>query len=211
VLSESELALVAMDREQWSEAAGRLERALAVVDKHRMHDYATSVLVFAVAARVAVHRGDLDQADRLIARAMRARPSCTFVLPFLAVGARLQLAKVHLARGDLSTARHLLREMDDIMLHRPDLGALVDQVTALRGLLTSSTQGEPGGGPPLTAAELRLLPYLQTHLTLAEIGERLFISRNTVGSEVTSIYRKLGVSSRTEAVRQATAIGLLGG
>ena len=75
----------------------------------------------------------------------------------------------------------------------------------------SSTQGEPGGAPPLTAAELRLLPYLQTHLTLAEIGERLFVSRNTVGSEVTSIYRKLGVSSRADAVRQATAVGLLGG
>ncbi len=211
VLSEAELALVAMDRGRWKEAAERLERGLAVVDEHRMHDYATSVLVVAVAARHAVHRGDLEQADRLIARAMRARPSCTFAMPFMAVGVRLQLAKVHLARGNISTARHLLREIDDILLHRPDLGALVDQVSALRGLLTSSTQGEPGGAPPLTAAELRLLPYLQTHLTLAEIGERLFVSRNTVGSEVTSIYRKLGVSSRADAVRQATAVGLLGG
>ena len=99
VLSESELALVAMDRGRWEEAAGRVERALAVVDEHRMHDYATSVLVVAVAARLAVHRGDLEQADRLIARAMRARPSCTFVMPFIAVGVRIQLAKVHLARG----------------------------------------------------------------------------------------------------------------
>ena len=62
-----------------------------------MHDYATSVLAFAAAARLAVHRGDLEEADRQITRAMRARPTCTFVLPFLAVGARLQLAKVHLA------------------------------------------------------------------------------------------------------------------
>jgi LuxR family transcriptional regulator, maltose regulon positive regulatory protein len=46
---------------------------------------------------------------------------------------------------------------------------------------------------------------------LADIGERLFVSRNTVGSEVASIYRKLGVSSRADAVRQATAVGLLGG
>ena len=99
VLSESELALVAMDRGRWEEAAERLERGLAVVDEHRMHDYATSVLVVAVAARHAVHRGDLEQADRLIARAMRARPSCTFVMPFIAVSVRLQLAKVHLARG----------------------------------------------------------------------------------------------------------------
>jgi len=209
VLSESELALVAMDRGRWEEAARRLERALAVADEHRMQDYATSVLVVAVAARHAVHRGDLEQADRLITRAMRARPSCTFAMPFIAVGVRIQLAKVHLARGDVSTARHLLREIDDILLHRPDLGALVDEVSALRALLTASTQGERGA-PPLTAAELRLLPYLQTHLTFAEIAKRLFVSRNTVGSEVTSIYRKLGVASRADAVGKATAVGLLG-
>jgi LuxR family transcriptional regulator, maltose regulon positive regulatory protein len=189
----------------------RVERALSVIDEHRMYDYATSVLAFAAAARFAVHRGDLGAADREITRAMRARPTCTFVLPFLAVGTRLQLAKVHFARGDHSTAGHLLREIDDILLHRPDLGTLVEQVSELREFLTSSTQGGAIGGPPLTPAELRLLPYLQTHLTISEIGERLFVSRNTVSSEVSSIYRKLGVSSRGEAVRQAEAIGLLGG
>jgi LuxR family maltose regulon positive regulatory protein len=67
------------------------------------------------------------------------------------------------------------------------------------------------GGAPLSPAELRLLPYLQTHLTIREIGDRLFVSRNTVSSEVASIYRKLGVSSRSAAVEQATMIGLLGG
>jgi len=64
---------------------------------------------------------------------------------------------------------------------------------------------------PLTSAELRLLPYLQTHLTIAEIAERLQITRNTVGTEVSAVYRKLGVSSRGEAVGQATQLGLLGG
>ena len=104
-----------------------------------------------------------------------------------------------------STARHLLREIDDILLHRPALGALVDQVSEFREILTASAQVGAAGGSPLTPAELRLLPYLQTHLTFREIGERLFVSRNTVSSEVGSIYRKLGVSSRADAVDQATA------
>ena len=55
----------------------------------------------------------------------------------------------------------------------------------------------PRSREPLTPAELWLLPYLQTHLTMGEIGERLFVSRNTVSSQVTSIYRKLGASSRS--------------
>jgi LuxR family maltose regulon positive regulatory protein len=210
VHSEAELALLAMDGGRWAEAAEHLERALATVDERRLPDYAISVLAFAAAARLAVHRGDRKQADRQLARAMRARPACTFALPHVAVRVRLQLAKVYAALADQATARHLLREIDDILLHRPALGALVDEVSELRGTLTSSAQVAVFGGTPLSPAELRLLPYLQTHLTFRQIGERLFVSRNTVSSEVGSIYRKLGVSSRGDAVHRATTIGLLG-
>jgi LuxR family transcriptional regulator, maltose regulon positive regulatory protein len=211
VLSEAELALLAMDHGQWAQAAGHLELALTAIDAHRMHDYATCVLAFAGAGRLAVHRGDRNEADRQLTQAMRARPSCTFVLPYLAVRLRLEVAKVSWALGDQTTARHLLREIDDILLKRPALGALVDDVSEFRQILTSSPQVGATGVSPLTPAELRLLPYLQTHLTIREIAERLFVSRNTVNSEVSSIYRKLGVSSRNGAVEQATTIGLLGG
>ena len=141
---------------------------------------------------------------------MRARRLCTFVLPWVAVRVRLQLAKVYAALADHATARHLLREIDDILLHRPALGALVDEVTELRRIVAASGHAAKAGKPPLTQAELRLLPYLQTHLTFKQIGERLFVTRNTVSSEVGSIYRKLGVSSRSDAVHQATRVGLLG-
>jgi LuxR family maltose regulon positive regulatory protein len=211
VVSESELALLAMDRGHWSMAAAHLERALAAIDESRMYDYATSVLAYAGAARLAMHRGDRVETDRRLTQAMRARPSLTYMLPTLAVRVRLQLAKMHSALGDHTTARHLLREIDDILLHRPALGSLVDEVADLRRILTASPQGGVAGASALTSAELRLLPYLQTHLTIREIGDRLFVSRNTVSSEVSSIYRKLGVSSRHDAVERATAIGLLGG
>jgi LuxR family maltose regulon positive regulatory protein len=211
VLSESELALLAMDRGRWAAAAGHVERALDVIDDRRVHDYATSVLTFAAAARLAVHQGDRKAADRHLTQAMRARPTCTFVLPFLAVRVRLQLAKVFSATGDITAARHLLKEIDDVLLHRPALGALVDQVDEFRQILTTGAQVGAAGAAPLSPAELRLLPYLQTHLTLREIGERLFVTRNTVSSEIKSIYRKLGVTTRSDAVRQATTVGLLGG
>jgi LuxR family transcriptional regulator, maltose regulon positive regulatory protein len=210
IVSESELALVTMDRGRWAEAADHEERALWAIEETRMPDYATSVLAFAGAARLAVHEGDLEEANRRLTQAMRARPSLTFAIPYLAVRVRLHLAKVYFAMGDAGTARHLLREIDDIVRLRPALGALAEEVSEFRRLVASDAQVEGTGGPPLTSAELRLLPYLQTHLTLREIGERLFVSRNTVNSEVSSIYRKLGVSSRGAAVEQATTIGLLG-
>ena len=211
VLSEAELAMLAMDRGQWSAAVEHVELALAAIDAQRMDDYPTSVLAFAAAARLALHRGDLPEANRQLTRAMRARPILTFVLPGMALRARLQLARVYWAMADHTSARHLLREIDDILLHRPDLGVLGDEAAQFLEVVASSAQSTATGGPPLTPAELRLLPYMQTHLTFREIGERLFVSRNTVSSEVSSIYRKLGVSSRHDAVQQATAIGLLGG
>jgi LuxR family transcriptional regulator, maltose regulon positive regulatory protein len=210
VICDSELALLAMDGGQWREAASRLERALAVIDERRMDDYAYCLLAFAEAARLAVHRGDLTEARRQVAHAMRSRPSATYLLPCIAVRLRLQLAKVCLAVAEVVTVRQLLREIDDILRHRPALGALTEEAEELRGTLASSGGAAETGRSPLSPAELRLLPYLQTHLTAGGIAERLFVSSHTVKAEIKSIYRKLGVSSRDEAVRKATAIGLLG-
>lgn len=211
VVSEAELGLLAMEHGHWAEAEQHVSLALLTIEEVRMHDYATSVLAFAAAARLAVHRGDLKGANIRLTEAMRARPSCTAALPWFAVQSRLQLAKVFWMTGDGATARHLFREIDDILLRRPALGTLLAAVADLREVVSSSSQLDATGASPLTPAELRLLPYLQTHLSIREIAERTYVSRNTVSSQVSGIYRKLGVSSRTDAVKQATEIGLLGG
>ena len=61
----------------------------------------------------------------------------------------------------------------------------------------------------LTERELRILRYLPTMLSNAEIGAEVFVSLNTVKTHLRSIYRKLGASSRAEAVERARALGLL--
>ena len=67
------------------------------------------------------------------------------------------------------------------------------------------------GASSLTGAELRVLPLLSTYLPLPEIGEELFLSPHTIRSHTRSIYRKLGASTRSEAVRRAREVGLLDG
>ena len=67
------------------------------------------------------------------------------------------------------------------------------------------------GMSALTAAELRLLPMLASHLSFPQIGAQLFLSRHTVKSEAISIYRKLRVSSRAQAVVRSREVGLLAG
>ena len=61
---------------------------------------------------------------------------------------------------------------------------------------------------PLSAREQQILEQLKTKDTLAEIGERLFISENTVRTHVKSIYKKLGVSKRQDALGVAGVRGL---
>jgi LuxR family transcriptional regulator, maltose regulon positive regulatory protein len=73
------------------------------------------------------------------------------------------------------------------------------------------TLAEPEGrrASSLTPAELRLLPLLATHLSFREIGERLYISRNTVKTQAIAVYRKFGVTSRSDAISRAVALGLI--
>ncbi len=63
-------------------------------------------------------------------------------------------------------------------------------------------------GDPLTRRERVVLAELAEDVTLEEIAIRLFVTRNTVKSQVRSVYRKIGASTRSEAVAWAEAHGL---
>ena len=206
----AERSLMAMARGAWGDAAQDLDRARACIAQWRSHENSMASLTFAASARLAVHDQDLTHAREYVAHAMRLRPQATWAQPSFAVRLRLELAKLLLALADPAGARGLLREIDDILRHSPDLGVLVDQVEGLRRQLATVPAGKIGVSS-LSPAELRLLPYLQTHLTHEEIGQRLYVSINTVRTQTRSIYRKLDVSSRADAVNEARRVGLLTG
>ena len=104
-----------------------------------------------------------------------------------------------------------MREVDELLRRRPGLGTLTGQAQALRVRLSEERGSSAAGASALTAAELRLLPLLVTHLPFPEIAGELFLSRHTVKSQAYSIYRKLGVSTRSQAVARSRELGLLEG
>ena len=171
-------------------------------------DYWTSALVYACAARVAAHRADFEQARDLVRRAALLRPLLTHALPIVSAQALLQLAHAYLAVADPDGVPAALRQLKDLQHHRPGLGNLPPRPTS-SARRSTCPRGDVIGVASLTTAELRLLPLLPTHLTLVEISERLFVSRNTVKSQAISVYRKLGVSSRSETVARMHELGLL--
>jgi LuxR family transcriptional regulator, maltose regulon positive regulatory protein len=133
----------------------------------------------------------------------------TYALPHIAVQARIELARVGLALADIAGVRTLMREVDELLRYRPGLGNLVAEARAVQARLGRERGSAIPGGSSLTSAELRLLPMLSTHLSFPEIAGALFLSRHTVKAEANSIYRKLGVSSRSQAVSRSREFGLL--
>ncbi len=200
-------ALVSMDRDDWASAALDVERARNVVAEAHLTEYDLSTVVDVASARLAVHRHDHERVRIDLDTALRKRVLLSWAFPWAAVWLRVEMADANLAIADPGGARILLREIDDVMFHRPRLGVLNERVEALRDRLTEWPRDVASS--MLTSAELRLLPYLQTHLSLKEIGERLYISRNTVATEATAIFRKLRVSGRSAAVDRARELGLL--
>jgi LuxR family maltose regulon positive regulatory protein len=202
-------SLVAMARGHWDRAAALATDAAAVGRRAGIEDSYASPLVSAAQARVALHRGDAVAARRELVSAQRSRPLLTYALPSLAVQARIELTRAHLALADIAGARTLMQEIDELLGRRPGLGTLVGEAKQLRDQL--ATVRGPGtlGASALTGAELRLLPMLCTHLSVSEIAAELFLSPHTIKSQVYSLYRKLGTKSRSQAVTRARELGLV--
>ena len=206
-----ERSLVAMARNQWDRAEVLADQAPTVLRRAGIEESFATPLICALRARAAMHRGDVPAARRELVSAQHLRPLLTYALPYFAVQARIELARVHLALADLPGARTLMREVDDLLKRRPRLGTLVGEARELRARLSREHGSSVPGASALTAAELRLLPLLSTHLSFPEIAEQMFLSRFTVKSQAMSIYHKLGASSRNQAVGRSRELGLLEG
>jgi LuxR family maltose regulon positive regulatory protein len=202
-----ERCLLAMARSQWDLAEKFAAEARAALLRAEAED----PLVSAVTARVAIHRGDIPAARRELVNAQRLRHLLTYASPHLAVQARIELIRVHLALADLAGARTLMGEIDEVLRRRPGLGTLVGEVKALRVRLSTEHGPSVPGASALTAAELRLLPMVATHLSVPDIAAELVLSPHTIKSQMRSIYRKLDSSTRTQTVTRARELGLLEG
>jgi LuxR family maltose regulon positive regulatory protein len=207
-IAAGERSLIAAARDDVREADVLAEDARRVVVDGELSSYPTSALALAVSARSRLRHGQWDRARHQLTAAMRLTPHLTYALPWLAVQARIELADAYVTLRDHEAAQHELEEARGILTARPALGVLGAGVERLEREIAEMPRAQDGVSSGLTRAELRLLPLLHTHLSFKEIGERLHVSRNTIKTQAISVYRKLGVSSRSEAVAIAEDIGL---
>ena len=172
-------------------------------------EYQSTALNYVALGRVALHRKDLELAREQFARGDRLRPLLTHFRPYLSVQVRLELVRWRIALGDPAGALIIQREIEQLLRLVPALGVLVEQAGELRQQINAMSALSGGWMPLLTEAELRVLPLLATHLTLTEIAQRQYVSHGTIKTQTISIYRKLEVAKRREAIERAVELGMI--
>lgn len=152
-----------------------------------LRDQVSALVTAAVARR---RLGQSDQAADQLGYALTLAEPHGLFRPFLDGGSAARSALTVLIRPanqGAAVAARILQRFDTRPARSPDAPVPV----------------------PLTGSELAVLRFLPSHMTNQEIAESLFLSINTVKTHLRSVYRKLGVTTRRQAISAADRLGLL--
>jgi LuxR family maltose regulon positive regulatory protein len=164
-------------------------------------------LATAVAGQLAADAGDLEQArerlERAVVLALRgaARPEHIYALA--------ALAPIQSTLGDPDAASATLRTARLALRGSPSPGMFPHMLNDVDRRLRGRAASGPAEAEELSAREMSVLRLLGSELSIADIGQELFISRNTVKTHVRGIYRKLDADTRAVAVARAKELRLL--
>ena len=197
------LAAIAVRDKDLDAAADHIRRASDLAALHGLGEYSMGATAVLVSAEVARGTGRLADAEAAARRSLElARRG----------GARLETALAHLMLAalpghDTTFSRAHLDEARRMVAGCASPGLVPTFVDDLEALLPRLPPTEVAHGhlmaEPLTRRESNVLRLLRSDLSLREIAAELFVSYNTVKSQTRAIYRKLGVSTRAEAVARS--------
>jgi LuxR family maltose regulon positive regulatory protein len=210
VISLAQLCLIAVEDGDWDRALRLIAQAREQVRRCGLSDYPCLVIVSATSALVDSHQGRVEPAHAASKDAARLLALLTDFPPWYEAEARLVLFRACVRLDDLENGRVLLDEASRFLARTPDAIIVREWLNESVAALESVSTERRGREWSLTKAELRTLQYLPSHLSFREIGERIYVSPNTVKTQAQAVYRKLDASSRAEAVVRARDAGLLG-
>ena len=204
-------AVIHADNGQLAQAESLSAEAERLIERWRLSEDVWATSSFLAKGKLLELRGEWAAAESayahvtILARRGGRRLDLTLAL--------ISLARLKRRAGDHAGARSLAREARETLNACPDPGVLIELLARTeRSLQLAPT---PASAPVLAAdlelseRELTLLGLLASDLSQREIGSELFISLNTVKGHVHSIFRKLGVNSRADAVARGRELGLL--
>ena len=198
-------ARVAAERGDGDVATSFGREAVDLADAHGVTKTPTGAFARAVLGEVLVQAGHPDEGEAALNDAIPALRILREPMPL--AEALLALTQARRLRGRRHEAVASFEEADGLIDQMADPGFLA---TTRRTVAKALLGDPPTPGEPLSARELDVMRLLAAGLSKREAAAQLFVSYNTVHSHVRSIYRKLGVASRADAVVRARDQGLIG-
>jgi LuxR family maltose regulon positive regulatory protein len=191
------------------EAAELSKRAIRLLSTPLGRDASATALSLAIASIVDARSGRHEDATGRRDAARRKLANFDRSAPWFGILGLIPLVRTSLLLDDARTALELVHQLERKVEIQDRTTPLARHIDELRTTVQAANDVYSDRSWGLTRAELRVVQYLPTNLSLADIATRLFVSRNTVKSQVAAIYRKLGTTSRTEAVDRARTAGLI--
>ena len=191
------------------EAAALSARAVRLLATPLGKDASATAVSLAIASLVDARSDRLDEAAARRDAGRRKLAGFDRSAPWFKVLGLIPLIRTSLLLDDARAALDMLGELEALMDMQDPTTPLALHIDVLGASVRAAHAALADRRWALTSAELRVVRYLPTNLSLADIATQLFVSRNTVKSHAASIYRKLGTTSRSDAVDLARAAGLL--
>jgi LuxR family transcriptional regulator, maltose regulon positive regulatory protein len=207
----SYLSIVATDEGRLEEAESLAREARVLTDRFGLWVIPQSSWVPIALGYMLAKRGDLIEAQTELESGLSTRRKLPGLSPWPTLMGLLALARARSGRGDRGGAQAVLAEARSVLQNYPDSGIfpslLALQERELRNKKSRRRDGSLDGD--LTERELDVLRLLVGELSARQIALNLYVAPSTVRTQVKSIYRKLGVSSREQAVHEARLRGLI--
>ena len=195
------LGFASAETGDWSAARRAAREAVAASAGLEFDQTLHAGISLTARAMVLVHDGDFDRASVELASAQRASQRYR-AMRWLNTDQHLRWGNISLDLGDRPAAAEHADSARAALHGYADPGTLPWRLAELDKRVRSLADLH------LTPAEIRILPFFPTHLSVKEIAERLHVSPATVKTHVSSVYTKLGAATRSDAVQKMEQAGL---
>jgi LuxR family transcriptional regulator, maltose regulon positive regulatory protein len=210
VLALGTLSLCEAEADRINAAEVYAEAAMNLVERHAMQAAPQGVFAFTALGAARAASGQLDEALALFDEGLQVRTQLPGLSPWPLIHHLMAMSRANALANQPDRAESLLTQARGLCAWREDtMSVMRMRLAKAQYVVVSRDPAAPMLGAALTRRELQVLRRLQGPQTLREIAAELYVSRNTIKTLTTGLYRKLGAHSRTEALVIARERSLL--
>jgi LuxR family maltose regulon positive regulatory protein len=203
ILALAVLAMTEAELGQCDRSRRAVKESMEIVESRSLGAMPEVTMAFTALGQSQAASGALEEAMATLEYGLNLRRRIPGLSPWPLIHHLLVMGRAAIMTGELPLARRLLDEVSPLLRHHQEgMGAMVARLDAAQKSLRER-QAAGRATEALTAREIEVLHRLTGSSSIGEIAADLYVSPNTVKTHTTTLYRKLGARSRSEAIKIA--------